>query len=40
MDIAHRHLDRPVAHELTASAHVNSCHHKSRWEGVPAARAA
>jgi len=37
MGISHRHLDRPVAHELSDSAQINTSHYKSRGEGVPIA---
>ena len=37
MGISHCHLDRPVAHELSDGAQINSSHHKSRGEGMPIA---
>jgi hypothetical protein len=37
MGISHRHLDRPVAHELSDGAQINSGHYKSIGEGVPIA---
>jgi len=37
MGISHRHLDRPVAQELSDSAQISSGHYKSRGEGVPIA---
>jgi hypothetical protein len=37
MGISHCHLDRPVAHELSDGAQINSSHDKSRGEGMPVA---
>jgi hypothetical protein len=37
MGISHRHLDRPMAPELSDGAQINSSHDKSRGEGMPIA---